>query len=149
VGIADDWDDRGGGKTFPFSPGTHHVRASLPGYRDLNLQIVVAPSEPRDTESASDEMKRTSKETISKIGKLDYETEGDVFFHPSLASARVLVDGHETGVGFQFTEAQPLKLAGPMVHDILLTDGTKSKAIRVLSASTAGKNRVLIKETLK
>ena len=149
VGIADDWDDHGGGKTFPFSPGVHRVKASLPGYRDLNLQIIVTPSADKDVQGASDEMKRTSREPIAKIGKLDYETEGDVFFDASLASARVVVDGHETGVGFQFTAAQPLKLAGPAVHDLLLTDGPKSKTLRVLAASTAGNNRVLIKVTLR
>jgi hypothetical protein len=149
VGIADDWDDHGGGKTFPLPPGIHRVKASLPGYRDLNLQVIVTPSADRDVQGASDEMKRTSRETIAKIGKLDYATEGDVFFDASLASARVVLDGHETGVGFQFTAAQPLKLSGPAVHDLLLTDGAKSKTLRILAASTAGKNRVLIKETLK
>jgi len=149
VGIADDWDDHGGGKTFPLSPGIHRVKASLPGYRDLNLQVIVTPSADKDVQGANDEMKRTSRETVAKIGKLDYATEGDVFFDASLASARVVVDGHETGVGFQFTAAQPLKLSGPAVHDLLLTDGPKSKTLRILAASTAGKNRVLIKETLK
>src|SRR5450755_2893241 len=36
VGIADDWDDRGGGRKFEFHrDGTHHVRFEMPGYRDL------------------------------------------------------------------------------------------------------------------
>jgi len=149
VGIADDWDDHGGGKVFPLAPGTHHVKATLPGYHDLNLQIVVAPSAKDDVESAGDDMKRTSKEPFSKIGKIDYSTQGDVFFDPSLGSARVLVDGHEQGIGSIFTAARPLKLAAPMVHDILLTDGAKSKALRVLASSTADDARVLIKERLK
>jgi hypothetical protein len=149
VGIADDWDDHGGGKMFPFSPGIHRVKATLPGYKDLNLEVVVAPSADKDDGAASDEMKRVSRENIPKLAKLDYETEGDVFFDASLASARVVLDGHETGVGFQFTAAQPLRLSGPAVHDLVLNDGAKSKALRILAASTAGKNRVLIKETLK
>ncbi len=149
VGIADDWDDHGGGKTFPLAPGIHHVQATLPGYRDLNLQIVVSPSAGSDVESAGDEMKKTSREPFSKVGKIDYSTQGDVFFDTSLASAHVLVDGHEQGIGSTFTAAQPLKLVGPMVHDVVLTDAGKSKSLRVLAASTAGKNRILIKETLK
>jgi hypothetical protein len=36
-----------------------------------------------------------------------------------------------------------------MVHDILLTDGPKSKSLRVLASSTADDARVLIKEKLK
>ena len=149
VGIADDWDDHGGGKTFPFSPGVHHVTAALPGYRDLNLQIVVSPSAGRDTESAGDELKRLSKEPFAKIPKVDYETEGDVFFDASLAAAHVLVDGHEAGLASTFTAAKPLHLTGPTMHDVLLTDGTRSKAIRVLASSTAGANRIVIKEKLK
>jgi hypothetical protein len=149
VGIADDWDDHGGGRTFPFSPGIHRVKATLPGYRDLNLQIIVTPSADKDDEAASDEMKRVSRENIPKLAKLDYQTESDVFFDTSLASAQVVLDGHVTGVGFQFTAAQPLRLSGPAVHDLVLTDGAKSKALRILAASTAGRNRVLIKETLK
>ena len=125
------------------------MKATLPGYHDLNLQIVVAPSAPKDVESAGDEMKRASKEPFSKIGKLDYETQGDVFFDPSLGSARVVVDGHEQGIGSIFNAAQPLHLSGPAVHDILLTDGPKSKTLRVLVSSTADDARVLIKEKLK
>ena len=149
VGIADDWDDHGGGKIFPLAPGVHRVKATLPGYKDLNLQIVVAASAPKDVDSAGDEMKRTSKEPFARIGKIDYSTQGDVFFDASMGSMRVLVDGHEQGIGSSFTAAQPLHLSGPLVHDILLTDGPKSKALRVLVASTADKNRVLIKEKLK
>ncbi|HET9794027.1 MAG TPA: serine/threonine-protein kinase [Thermoanaerobaculia bacterium] len=149
IGIADDWDDHGGGKPFPLAPGIHRLKATLPGYRDLNIQIVVAPSAPKDVESAGDEMKRISKDPFSKIPKLDYGTQGEVFFDAPLGSARVLVDGHEQGIGSIFTAAQPLTLSGPMVHDVLLTDGAKSKALRILVSSTADRNRVLIKEKLK
>ena len=45
VGIADDWDDRGGGRKFEFArEGTHRVRFELPGYRDLNVDILVTPA---------------------------------------------------------------------------------------------------------
>jgi hypothetical protein len=149
IGIADDWDDHGGGRTFPLAPGIHRVKATLPGYHDLNVQVVVSPSAPKDVDSAGDEMKRISKEPFSKIGKIDYSTRGEVFFDPSLGSARVLVDGHEQGIGSIFTAAQPLVLSGPMVHDVLLTDGPKSKSLRILASSTADDNRVLVKEKLK
>jgi len=149
VGIADDWDDHGGGKVFPLTAGVHRVKAALPGYKDLNLQIVVAPSADHEIESAGDDMPRTSRESYPRIGKLDEETEGDVFFSPELGAARVAVDGREVGVASQFTAARPLRLAGPMVHDLLLTDGGKSRSLRVLSASTAGKNRIMISEKLK
>jgi hypothetical protein len=36
-----------------------------------------------------------------------------------------------------------------MVHDLVLSDGGKSKSLRVLAASTAGKNRIMISEKLK
>ena len=112
-------------------PGIHRVKATLPGYRDLNLQIIVTPSADKDEEGANDEMKRLTRENIPKLAKLAYETEGDIFFDASLASVRVLLDGHETGVGFQFTAAQPLRLRSPAcLGSILLVFWYSSMAIQ-------------------
>lgn len=150
IGIADDWDDHGGGKVFPFSSsGTHRVRAALPGYQDLNLQVVVTPS-GREVESAGDEMKKTGKATYPKIPKVDYSSTGGVAFAPEAAGAEVSVDGKPAGKASDFTAAHPLELAGPMMHDLVLTrDGRSSKPIRVLIASTGGKDPATIKEKLK
>jgi hypothetical protein len=44
IGIADDWDGSGGGRTYYFrGSGTHYVRLSLRGYRTTWIKIVVRP----------------------------------------------------------------------------------------------------------
>jgi eukaryotic-like serine/threonine-protein kinase len=43
LGIADDWDGKGGGKTYRFAaPGTYDVVLSLDGYRTARVQVVVS-----------------------------------------------------------------------------------------------------------
>src|SRR5262249_61269537 len=45
VGIADDWDNRGGGREYQFDkPGSHVVRMELPGYRTKRFEIDVSPN---------------------------------------------------------------------------------------------------------
>ena len=70
VGIADDWDDYGGGKTLEIGrEGTHRVRLELPGHRTMHLEIVVTPAAKDDTVDIGDELKRESKVPFSKIPK--------------------------------------------------------------------------------
>src|SRR5262249_44958147 len=119
VGTADDWDDHGGGLAFPFSRvGTHRVRASLPGFRDLNLQIVVSSAADHQTDSAGDELKRISKESYPKIPKVNYATQGRLFFASTLAGAQVSVDDQPAEPVERHGEgSEPLRLTGPMVHE--------------------------------
>jgi serine/threonine protein kinase len=146
VGVADDWDNHGGGKVFPFTAGTHTVHAVLPGYRDLHLQIVVEPS-AREAESAGDDMARLSKEPFAKVPKVDYATISSIYFSPKLGPAEIKLDGKPIGTAAQFSSSSPLKLSGPTVHDIQITrPGSPPTAIRVLTASTAGKDNLEVKE---
>ncbi|MGH9442476.1 MAG: serine/threonine-protein kinase [Thermoanaerobaculia bacterium] len=147
VGVADDWDDHGGGKVFPFSAGTHAVHAKLPGYRELRLQIIADPSAPNDTESAGDDMTRLTKEAYQRVPKVDYATTSSVLFSPKFGVADVSVDGKPAGTAAQYSAASPLRLFGPMVHEIVIRRVARpDKTFRVLSASTAGKDSVEIKE---
>lgn len=44
IGIADDWDNAGGGRTYVFaSPGTYFAKLSLRGHRTAWVKIVVSP----------------------------------------------------------------------------------------------------------
>lgn len=148
VGIADDWDDRGGGKIFPFKSGTHHVVASLPGYKDLNVQIVVNTSAGDDV-SVEDEMTRQSEVPFKRIASVDYSTLGGVIFSPDMKGIDVLIGGKSMGPAVQFTAAHMLELPGPVVYDVVLTSpGKESKSIRILSSSTADRDRVFVKERL-
>ncbi|MFN3413841.1 MAG: serine/threonine-protein kinase, partial [Thermoanaerobaculum sp.] len=45
IGIADDWDGKGGGKVYVFpGPGTYYARLSLKGHRTVWVAIVISPS---------------------------------------------------------------------------------------------------------
>jgi serine/threonine-protein kinase len=49
IGVADDWDDVGGGQQYVFpGPGDYVVQLSLAGYRTAWIKIVVRPSAKRD-----------------------------------------------------------------------------------------------------
>jgi two-component system chemotaxis sensor kinase CheA len=49
IGVADDWDDVGGGKQYVFpGPGEYLVQLSLAGYRTAWIKIVVSPGAKRD-----------------------------------------------------------------------------------------------------
>jgi hypothetical protein len=121
------------------------VKAVLPGYRDLELQILVTPS-AGDEESAKDEMKKTGKASYPKIPKVDASTTGAVAFAPGEPDGEVTVDGKTAGRTSEFTPAHPLKLTGPMMHDVTVAAGGKtSKTIRVLVASTAEKELATLK----
>jgi hypothetical protein len=147
VGVADDWDDHGGGQVFPFKPGTHTVHAKLPGYKDLRLQIVADPSASKEVESAGDDMTRVSKEAYQKVLKIDYATSSGVIFSPKFGSADITLDEKPAGTAAQYTPSSPLKLSGPMVHEIVIRRVARpDKIVRVISASTAGKDNVEIKE---
>jgi eukaryotic-like serine/threonine-protein kinase len=141
VGIADDWDDHGGGKVFPFSPGKHRVQATLPGFHDLNLEVLVSGS-AKDNESAGDELKKSGKSSYPKIPKLDAATTGSVVFEGKAGDADVTVDGKSEGPASKFTADHPLRLSGPAVHEVSVAG---HKTYRVLVASTAGKDLAEIK----
>ncbi len=147
VGVADDWDDHGGGQVFPFKPGTHTVHAKLPGYKDLSLQILADASASRDVESANDDMTRVSKDAYQKVAKVDYATSSGVLFSPKFGAAEITLDGKPAGTAAQYTPPAPLKLSGPMVHEIVIRRIARpDKIVRVICASTAGKDNVEIKE---
>ena len=49
IGIADDWDDGGGGSLLTFtSDGRYRIRLAYPGRKDLNVDVVVAANVAKD-----------------------------------------------------------------------------------------------------
>ena len=79
VGIADDWDDRGGGRKFEFiREGVHRVRFELPGYHDLNVDVTVSGGADDDTADIGDELRRESRVAYPKIGGITDRTVGPV-----------------------------------------------------------------------
>ena len=151
VGTADDWDDSGGGRDFEFSrEGTHRVRLELPGYRDLNVEVLVTPAAEEDTVEMDDDLQRTSKVAFPKLPSVSEQTTGPVYFEVDPADAMVSEGGRNLGPASSFGEGNPLRLTGPAVHDFVLSaPGRRSKVVRVLVAPNAGEDVARIKEKLK
>lgn len=151
VGIADDWDNRGGGRAFEFEkPGAHDVRLELPGYRTLHLRIDVSPDFEKDNISIDDELERRQRVAYEKIPSVYDRTTGAVEFLVDPPDAAVSEGGKLLGPASSFSSASPLQLRGPMVHDLLLSaPGRKSKLARILVSGNAGRERAVVKEKLK
>ena len=151
AGIADDWDDRGGGKTLPFSTdGTHRVRMELPGYRTLRLDVLVTDSAKDETVEIDDELKRESRVDYPKLHGPADRTVGPVEFQVAPADAVVSENGKPLGAAASFTAASPLRLSGPAVHDLVLSSpGYEPKTVRILVSSNADRERATVKVQLK
>ncbi len=151
VGVADDWDDHGGGKTLEIGrEGSHRVRLELPGHRTMHLEIVVAPGAEDDTVDIGDDLKQESKVSFTKIPKLDDRTVGPVEFTVDPPDAEISEGGRVLGRASSFGPGSPLRLSGPMAHDLALSaPGRRSKTVRILVASNADRDVAKVKETLK
>jgi predicted Ser/Thr protein kinase len=150
VGIADDWDNRGGGRPLELEKdGTHYVRMELPGYRPMNLQIDVTP-DANDSVSIDEELERRERLPYEKLPAVYDRTTAEVEFEITPADAGVSEDGKALGQASDFGPASPLKLSGPRVHDLMLSaPGYKPRLVRILVAPNAGKPRAKVSEKLK
>jgi len=151
VGIADDWDDSGGGRDLEFSrEGSHRVRLELPGYRSLNLDVLVSSAAEEDTAEIDDELQRTSRDPYPKLSSPSEQTIGPVVFEVEPPNALVTDGGRALGPASSFGPSSPLRLSGPAVHDFVLSaPGRKSKTVRILVAPNAGEEIATVKEKLK
>ena len=151
VGIADDWDDHGGGKTLEVGrDGSHRVRLELPGYRTMQLDVTVAPDAKDETVDIGDELKRESKVPFPRIPKLDDRTVGPVEFKVDPPDAEISEGNRVLGPASSFGSDSPLRLSGPMAHDLVLSaPGRKPKTIRILVASNADREVAKVKVDLK
>lgn len=151
VGIADDWDDRGGGRTLEIGrEGVHRVRLELPGYRTLNLEIIGTPGAKDDTVDVNDELKRESKVPYPKLPKIEDRTIGPLELQVDPPDAVVSEGSKTLGPASSFGPGSPLVLRGPMVHDLVLSaPGRRPKTIRILVAPNADNDRASVKVTLK
>ena len=151
IGIADDWDNRGGGRAFEFDrPGAHDVRMELPGYRTMQLRVEVSPDAEKDNISIDEELERLQHVAYDKLPGLYDRTTGAVEFVVDPPDATVSEGGKTLGSASSFGAASPLVLRGPQVHDLLLSaPGHKPKPIRILVSGNAGRDRAVVKEKLK
>ena len=151
VGIVDDWDNHGGGKDLEFTNGLHRVRMELPGYRTLEIDVNVTPSAEDEVITIEDELKRISKVPYPKVGpSLNGHTRGPVELEVEPSDAELSDGDHKLGIAAQFGPSSPLKLAGPMVHELVLSaPGFEPKTIRVLVSRNSTNDLVKIKVKLK
>ena len=150
VGIADDWDNRGGGRTFEFdSEGAHYVRMELPGYQTRQLEIDVRP-DAGDSISIDEDLERYSHAPYDKLPAVSDRTTGAVELHVEPPDASVSENGKYLGAASSFGADSPMRLKGPTVHDLVVSAaGYKPKTIRILVAPNAGKDVAKITEKLK
>ncbi|HKD16524.1 MAG TPA: serine/threonine-protein kinase [Thermoanaerobaculia bacterium] len=151
IGIADDWDNRGGGSELAFAkPGTHYVRMELPGYRPFVVQIDVSEDADKDSPSVDEEMDRRERAPYDHLPAPAARTTGAVEFSIQPPEATVTENGRVIGAASSFGSASPLQLTGPTVHDLVIAaSGYRPKLVRILVAPNAGKDRAVITETLK
>jgi len=150
VGIADDWDNRGGGRAYEFdSEGSHYVRMELPGYQSRQLEIDVR-ADAGDSVSIDEELERNSRAPYEKLPAVADRTTGPVELQIDPPDASVSEDGKYLAPASSFGAGSPMRLKGPAVHDLVISaPGYKPKMIRVLVAPNAGKDVAKISEKLK
>jgi eukaryotic-like serine/threonine-protein kinase len=150
VGIADDWDNRGGGRAFEFdADGPHYVRMELPGYQTRQLEIDVRP-DAKDSVSIDEDLERFSHAPYEKLSAVSAQTTGAVELHVEPPDASVSENGKYVGPASSFGSESPMRLKGPAVHDLVLSAaGYKPTTIRVLVAPNAGKDVAKVSEKLK
>jgi hypothetical protein len=151
VGIADDWDDRGGGRTLPLPrDGMHRIRISLPGYRDMNVEVVRSRGAAEDTVEIGGDLSRFSEASFPKVGRIDEKTTGPVEFKVEPSNAVVSESGRRLGLASSFGPASPLRLTGPRVHELVISaPGRQRKTVRILVSPNAGEARATVKAELK
>jgi hypothetical protein len=151
VGIADDWDDSGGGRSFPLGrQGTHRVRFALPGYRELDIDVIVTPEAEEDDVEIEAELSRVGAASFQKLSSPAGAATGEVELEVTPPGATVSLRGTDLGPAVRYGAGSPLRLEGPMVHELRISaPGHQSRLVRVLVAPNAGKDRARIKVALK
>jgi len=77
-------------------------------------------------------------------------TEGPVIFSVVPPSATVSENGRALGAASAFGPASPLKLSGPMVHDLeIAAPGFESRVVRILVSSNADRPQAVVTLALK
>ena len=139
VGIADDWDGRGGGAEFAFDrPGPHSLHAELPGYQPFDAEIDVAATADSDTIDVEGQLVRAGRLPYARLPRPVVATRGRVVVAVDRADAELIVDGVRAGRASLFTERDPLVLAGPAVHELKITSpGGGLRTVRVIVSASA------------
>jgi TonB family protein len=150
VGIADDWDGRGGGLDYQFSNrGGNFVRLELPGYRGRELEVVVTSGADEDVLEIHDELERQERRPYSSLPPVAARAKSAVAFDVQPPDAVVAVSGRILGVARHFHSGSPLRLNGPAAHELVFSAaGHSPRVIRVLVAPHAEQETAVIRVRL-
>jgi len=154
IGISDDWDGAGGGALLAFyTEGNHRLRMAYPGYRDMNVDVLIRSNAAEDKVSIEHEMEKGTGEgppgPAGTFRRPHYRTVGAALFKVEPPEAVVTVDGVEMGPASKWVTDE-LFIGALAVHDVVLSaPGYEPMTLRVLVAPTTGEIRAVIKEKLK
>jgi hypothetical protein len=154
IGIADDWDDAGGGALLTFvSEGRYRLRFAYPGRKDSLVDVVVAGSAVADRVEVERELEEgTPGGPTGPTGKLSrpaYQTVSLARLAVEPAFATVSVDGREMGPVSRFFE-QDMLFKEPGAYEVQLSaPGYMPRKVRVLVSISTGKERAIIREKLR
>ncbi|HEX5855386.1 MAG TPA: hypothetical protein VFZ57_07175, partial [Thermoanaerobaculia bacterium] len=154
IGIADDWDDAGGGSLLAFNlEGTHRLRICAPESRDLIVDLIVRSTATDDRVSLERRLGNGTPDGPTgpdgKLKRPGYRTVRGAVFNVEPPVAVVSVNGRELGPASKWAKEE-LQFADMAVYEVLLTaPGYESKSLRVLVGPTAGEVRANIREKLK
>jgi TonB family protein len=150
VGIASDWDDRSGGSALDLPHGPHRLRAELPGYEPLDLEIDVIPGAEQDLVAVIDHLTQRTRGTFTRLPPVAIHTRGALELDVDPPDASVSVNGRDLGPASAFTDGNPLRLAGPAAHELTFSaPGRPSRQVRVLVTRTAPPDPVRLEVRLR
>jgi len=151
IGIADDWDGKGGGLDLEIAgQGPHRLRAELPGYRPLEFEVEVALDAEEDVVDVDAELPREARLPYVRLPKPDAAARSSVLVLPEPVGARITVDGRLVPVAPSArVTSSDISLAGPAVHEIAVSaSGYTTRTIRVIAAANAPSSRAVIRVRL-
>lgn len=151
VGIADDWDGRGGGLVYRFSNrGGNLVRLELPGYRDLEIEVVLTAGAEDEVLEIEDELERRERRPYRALPPVSAQARSAVVFDVQPPEAVVAVGGRVLGVARHFNANSPLRLNGPAAHEVVFSaPGHTPRVARVLVAPHAEQEIAVVQVRLR
>ena len=154
IGVADDWDDSGGGALLTFNiEGRHRLRLTYPERADFIVEVTIAGSATQEKVEIDQKLEKGTPEGPSgpegKVRRPNYRTVGAARFVVDPPQAVIEVNGKYRGPASAYGD-QDLILGEMAVYDVRLTAvGYEPKALRILVAPSAGEVRAVVKEKLK
>lgn len=154
IGIADDWDDAGGGALLTFvADGRYRLRLAYPGRKDSLVDVIVQGIAHEDKVEVERDLEKGTPDGPTgpegKIPRPDYQTTSLARFEVEPPFAIVSVDGREMGPASRFFQ-QDMLFREQAVFDVVLTaPGYQPKRVRVLVSPSVGKERAIVREKLK